>query len=282
MKLQYVLLLSALCSVSLAAVPLKRTRLDDKLTSLESKAEDLKKDATFLAAVANVNLPTCILGQHNYNKKCESNNDAQCKKFDKVTGNCAECKWYAWMVKNDATHANVQVVGVGNWCESRWWLWTIILVSSLLLLAMLVGVIVYCCSKGKKAEPEEKKPLNIKKEVEVQSHAPVYHRHVVQAQPHHHHSNTVYQSSPRVERRVVQGETRVVQGHSYTSGHQQHSHVERNVENHGSYVSGDRHASELRSYSPTHHHQAEPRVIKQTDTGDYHRSSHTNKYYNNN
>jgi hypothetical protein len=58
------------------------------------------------------------------------------------------------MVKNDTAHQNKKMVGEGNWCETRWWLWLIIGVSSLMLLCMVAGVITYCCCGGKKKKEE--------------------------------------------------------------------------------------------------------------------------------
>jgi len=209
-------------------------------------------------------LPSCGLGQHNYNAKCESNNGNSCKKFDKNTGSCAECKWYAWEVKNDSAHQNAKAVGSGNWCETRWWLWAIIFVSSLMLLCMLAGVITYCCCGGKKKKPEveEKAPLVRAKEVEVCHVAPTYHRtEVVQARPHQVHHNTVYTSPQH------QTETRYVsQGHTQAHGHTQ------------SYVSTNKHASDVRVHSPQRVGH-DSRVIVNQDA-DYHRNTNSHKYYN--
>lgn len=148
------------------------------------------------------------------------------------------------MVKNDAAHKNKLVVGEGNWCETRWWLWLIILVSGLLLLCMLVGVIVYfCCGPKKVPVKEESKPLvKPAPQVEVQHARPTYTQ-----ETHHHHS------SPQVVRHV----SHVHQPHGYTDYHQ------------SSYTGG--HTSVVRE---------EPRVIRYTDA-DYTRSSHqaNNRYY---
>jgi len=213
---------------------------------------------------SKVVLPSCGLGQHNYNAKCVSNNGNSCKKFDKNTGSCAECKWYAWEVKNDSAHQNAKTVGSGNWCETRWWLWTIIFVSTLLLLCMLAGVITYCCCGGKKEKPvvEEKAPLVRAKEVEVCHVAPTYHRtEVVQARPHQVHHNTVYTSPQH------QTETRYVsQGHTQAHGHTQ------------SYVSTNKHASDVRVHSPQRVGH-DSRVIVNQDA-DYHRNTNSHKYYN--
>ena len=324
MKLQYILLLSVLCTLVLTRAPIKtaidagenisgniQTKVDEKLISLGNapavgkppvalppvpkqpvvkqpvakpavakpvaKPVAAKPAAAKPAAVkpvaakpaaakpaTKVVLPSCGLGQHNYNAKCVSNNGNSCKKFDKNTGSCAECKWYAWEVKNDSAHQNAKTVGSGNWCETRWWLWTIIFVSTLLLLCMLAGVITYCCCGGKKKKPEveEKAPLVRAKEVEVCHVAPTYHRtEVVQARPHQVHHNTVYTSPQH------QTETRYVsQGHTQAHGHTQ------------SYVSTNKHASDVRVHSPQRVGH-DSRVIVNQDA-DYHRNTNSHKYYN--
>ena len=254
MKLQYILLLSVLCTLALTASPVK-TAIDagEKNISGNIQADVAKKAITLVTTQKVSVLPNCGLGQHNYNAKCESNNGNSCKKFDRNTGSCAECKWYAWMVKNDTAHQNKKMVGTGNWCETRWWLWLIIGVSSLMLLCLLAGVITYCCCQKKKKVVGERAPLV--KTVEVCHVAPTYTREVVvESKPHYTH-NTVYTSPQH------QSQTRYISG-----GHTQ------------SYVSGDRHAGETRVYAPQH--ETASRVISYTDA-DYHRNTNSNKYYAN-
>jgi len=258
MKLQYILLLSALCTLALTESAVKTAIDAGENISGKISADVAKKTITLAAKPKVVVLPNCGLGQHNYNAKCESNNGNSCKKFDKNTGSCAECKWFAWMVKNDTAHQNKKMVGTGNWCETRWWLWLIIGVSSLMLLCMVAGVITYCCcGKSKKKEVvEERAPLNQPREVEVQHVAPTYQREiVVESRPaHQHYHNTVYTSA--------QPQTRYVSGG--------HTH---------SYVSGDRHAGEARVYSPQRV-ETDSRVIRHTDA-EYHRNTNSHKYYAN-
>ena len=265
MKLQYILLLSALCTLALAESPVK-TAIDAGDNISGKIQADVAKNVISLNAAKGAakvsTLPNCGLGQHNYNAKCESNNGNSCKKFDKNTGSCAECKWYSWMVKNDVAHQNKKMAGSGNWCETRWWLWLIIGVSSLMLLCMVAGVITYCCCGGKKKKEanEERAPLNTHKEVEVQHVAPHYHREVVvESRPQYAH-NTVYTSPQhQTQTRYVSG------GHTHQPQH--------------SYVSGDRHAGETRVLSPQRV-ESDSRVIRYTDA-DYHRNTNTQKYYAN-
>merc|ERR1719218_156493 len=241
MKLQYILLLSASCTLALTESPVQTAV--DAGTKISGKVDaKVTKKTVQLSAATQVK--ACPPGTHNYNAKCMSNNNTQCKKFDTTPGNynCAECKWYAWMVKNDDAHATKYTSGKGNWCETRWWLWTIIGVSSLLLLCMLIGVITYCCCGKKKATNEERAPLYTnKQEVEVQQFAP-RERIVVEERPQQNVTTTVY-------RQPV--ETRYVRGDQY------------------------------RTYVSSSGAIGEPRVVRYADA-DYTRTSNTNaRYYAN-
>ena len=63
------------------------------------------------------------------NGACKKNSD-NCKQFVASTGNCAECKYFFKLVKNQSS---------GHYCEYKWWV---------IMVAVIVGVItlfIFCC-----------------------------------------------------------------------------------------------------------------------------------------
>jgi len=128
------------------------------------------------------NCVRCVMGTHEDNGKCVSNNVGCSKKTLEnrtikvktavlgttnvtITGNCKKCSFWQWQTKSDAQ---------GNYCYNRWWMWVIVFMSGFVVLALLVSAISFfaccddCCSK-KQSKKSSKGPGG---EVNVQNKKP--------------------------------------------------------------------------------------------------------------
>jgi len=129
----------------------------------------------------------CLMGTHESNGKCVSNNVGCSKKTlanrtikvktgktitnVTISGNCGKCSFWQWMTVSDSQ---------GNYCVNRWWMWVIYIISGIIGLSLLVSAIGFfaccddCCSKkqskksskgkGGEVNVENKKPKSDKKE----------------------------------------------------------------------------------------------------------------------
>jgi len=222
MKLQTLILLSAVLAVALATPIRIETGTETRTVSIDLAAEPKT---------------TCLVGQHVVDKKCKSNTD-YCSTYDAVTHNCSSCKWYAFWVQNDVQFASG--TKTGDYCVTRWWVWILAAIGTLLFLGILIGLCVMWCGKKKSAAyheervPIAQKPQQHRVDVDVQAERPSY-------QHSYHHAEPV-----RHEVVEVHGDTHI-------------QHGERVVHEHREYLgAGDRVLVEERTRSPGR----EVRVVK--------------------
>jgi hypothetical protein len=137
----------------------------------------------------------CQKGFHLADKKCLPNTFwCAKKKYDKVTFNCASCKWYAFHVQNDG-----QTTGTknGNYCETRWWWVTLWAVLALIGLIAILAIIKFLCCKPK-APKEGKRLLDSSK---ARGSTSKGHRsnelvEVHRERPQHYETREVHRESP--------------------------------------------------------------------------------------
>ena len=83
----------------------------------------------------------CPRGTHTDDDKCVSNTD-WCRKFNNVSLGCEDCKFWAWKTENFEQ---------SNYCATHWWIWFLIFLGILLLLAIILALVkTFCFGKNKK------------------------------------------------------------------------------------------------------------------------------------
>merc|ERR1711976_92604 len=126
-----------------------------------------------------------------------------CKEYDGFSGRCKKCKG-GWSVRDE-----------GDSCQLSWWVWLLIALGILLLLA-LIGFLIwkFCCKKKKAKVPKPPAPVRVKTpEVKQQLikeeplEVPFYAQSVTRQQP----VTTRPYVRGDVQREVVQQEARRVQ-----------------------------------------------------------------------
>ena len=86
----------------------------------------------------------CPRGTHRDDNKCVSNTD-WCRKFNNVSLGCEDCKFWAFKTENFEQ---------SNYCATHWWVWFLIFLGILLLLA-IIGALVQICCLGKNRKKKE-------------------------------------------------------------------------------------------------------------------------------
>jgi len=102
-------------------------------------------------------VPICSDGKHLESSKCIPNN-TNCDDYDSSDGNCKNCNWLTFWVKNDTEGQKT-----GNYCETRWWFW-ILSILSLIFLLVVTLVLCYFCFCAKPDPKKRYQPLREKGE----------------------------------------------------------------------------------------------------------------------
>ena len=108
---------------------------------------------------SGINLDSsCEKGSHLVNNKCVKNTDwCHNAHYDPTTYSCNKCKWWTFHVKHDKFSSST-----GNYCETRWYLWVIIIQAIFFVILIILLIICWCCCRKDKEWIPLRKPPTYK------------------------------------------------------------------------------------------------------------------------